>query len=373
MNKKLFTCLLFSFVAQTFFAQGPTAPEPSKNTRTENLFIVTLDGFRWQEVFGGSDSTLIYNKEYTRDSAYYVPKFWANTAETRRKTLLPFLWTTIAKEGQIYGNRHFGNNVNVANRMWFSYPGYNEIFTGNPDDKNIHSNDKIPNPNTNVLEFLNRQKGFEGKVAAFTSWDVFPSIFNEARSKILVNSAFEDVEGVNTPTARLLNYLQHQQPKHWQDGVRMDFLTWAIMREYVATNHPRVVYIGLDETDDYAHDGRYDYYLSAANQTDGWLSDLWNFIRNDPQYRDKTTLLITCDHGRGDKVKKQWRDHGSKVEDSSEIWFAVIGPDSKPLGEVKQPAQFYQKQFAQTMAHLLGQHFTCEHEVAPAIDPVLNR
>jgi len=368
MNKTILTCLFFCFTLQTSFAQSGN---PAKTTVTENLFVVTLDGFRWQEVFGGADSALIFNKEYIKDSAYYVQKFWTGSPETRRQTLLPFFWTTLAGQGQIYGNRRFGNNVNVANGMWFSYPGYNEIFTGNPDDKNIHSNDKIPNPNTNVLEFLNRQKGFEGKVVAFTSWDVFPWIFNEERSKILVNSAFENVEGANTPTARLLNNLQHQQPKQWQEGVRMDFITWAIMREYVSSNHPRVVYIGLDETDDYAHEGRYDFYLSAASQTDGWLAELWTFIQDDAQYRGKTTLWITCDHGRGDKVKKQWRDHGSKVEDSGEIWFAVIGPDSRPLGEVKWPAQFYQKQFAQTMAHLLGYHFTCEHEVGPAIEAVM--
>lgn len=365
MSKRIFIFLAFALFPLFLFSQ--------KNTRTEHLFVVTLDGFRWQEVFNGADSALLFNREYTQDSAFYVQKFWAKTAEERRKILLPFFWSTLAKEGQMYGNRKFGNHVNVANGMWFSYPGYNEIFTGNPDDKNVKSNDKIPNPNTNVLEFLNRQKGFEGKIAAFTSWDVFPWILNEERSKILVNSGFENLEAGKNPVIQSLNTLQHQQPKYWKDGVRMDFLTWAFMKEYVRDNHPRVVFVGLDETDDYAHEGRYDFYLSVANQTDAWLAELWNFIQNDPQYRNKTTLLITVDHGRGDKVKKQWRDHGTKTEDSSEMWFAVIGPDSKPLGEVKQPMQFYQKQFAQTMAQLLGFHFTCEHEVAPAIEAVMQR
>ncbi len=372
MNRILLTATLCFSAIQLFFAQSE-AKAPTEKTATENLFIVTLDGFRWQEVFGGADSALLFNREYIHDSTYYVQKFWAGSPSSRRQTLLPFFWTTIARQGQIYGNRHLENKVNVSNGMWFSYPGYNEIFTGNPDDKNIYSNDKIPNPNTNVLEFLNRQKGFEGKIAAFSSWDVFPWILNEKRSGILVNSAIEDIEGVSSPTARLLNQLQHQQPMLWEEGVRLDFLTWAIMREYVASNHPRVVYVGLDETDDDAHEGRYDLYLSVAHQADSWLSELWQFIENDPQYRGKTTLFITCDHGRGDKVKKQWRDHGAKVEDSSEIWFAVLGPDSKPTGEVRQPGQYYQKQFAQTFAHLLGQHFICEHEVGQAIESVLNR
>lgn len=344
-----------------------------KNTRTENVFIVTLDGFRWQEVFGGADSALLFDRTYTKDSAVYVSKFWAPNPESRRKLLLPFFWTTLAQKGQLYGNHNLGNHVNVSNRMWFSYPGYNEIFTGNPDDVHASSNDKILNPNTNILEFVHRQQGFAGKVAAFTSWDVFPWILNEQRSGFPVNSGFENLESKSNPVVQSLNDLQRRQPLYWQDGVRMDFLTWAFMKEYVLENHPRVVYIGLDETDEYAHEGRYDFYLSVANQTDSWLSELWNFIQSDPQYKDKTTLLLTVDHGRGDKVKKQWRDHSIKIEGADQIWLAAIGPDTRPLGEVKVPMQLYQKQIAQTIARLLGLRFSCEHEVAPAIESVTDK
>lgn len=361
---------IFLFIVLVYCSQ-PIGLLGQKSTRTEHVFLVTLDGLRWQEVFKGADSMLLFDRTYNEDSAFYVNKFWAGTPEARRQALFPFLWSTVAREGQLYGNRQQGNLVNVANGMWFSYPGYNEILTGNPDDKNIHSNDKILNPNTNLLEFLNRQAGFEGKVAAFSSWDVFPWILNEARSNILVNSAFEDLEAKGNPAIQTLNAVQHQQPRYWKDEVRMDFLTWAFMQEYVRINHPRVVYTGLDETDDYAHEGRYDFYLNAAQQIDGWLASLWNFIQNDPVYRGKTTLLITCDHGRGDRIKAQWRDHGSNVEGSSETWFAVIGPDTRPLGEVKQPMQLYHKQYAQTIAHLLGFQFACEHEVGPAIEALL--
>ncbi len=39
------------------------------NRKTENIVIVTLDGMRWQEVFGGADSALINNINYTKDTA----------------------------------------------------------------------------------------------------------------------------------------------------------------------------------------------------------------------------------------------------------------------------------------------------------------
>ncbi|WP_315820165.1 hypothetical protein [Paraflavitalea speifideaquila] len=98
----------------------------------------------------------------------------------------------MAKEGQLYGNRQFDNKVDNANPHWFSYPGYNEIFTGYPDSA-VNSNDKILNKHENVLEFINRQKGYTGKVAAFSTWDVFPYILNESRSGVYVNADIDTI------------------------------------------------------------------------------------------------------------------------------------------------------------------------------------
>ena len=53
--------------------------------KTENLVVVTLDGMRWQEVFGGADEALLLNKKYTRDSADTWKKFWVIDKTARRK------------------------------------------------------------------------------------------------------------------------------------------------------------------------------------------------------------------------------------------------------------------------------------------------
>lgn len=81
---------------------------------TENIVIVTLDGMRWQEVFGGADSILLRNHKYTRDSNGTSSRFWQNDINERRKLLFPFLWTVVAKKGQIHGNRNFDSKVNKA-------------------------------------------------------------------------------------------------------------------------------------------------------------------------------------------------------------------------------------------------------------------
>jgi hypothetical protein len=335
-------------------------------TKTENLVIVTLDGMRWQEVFGGIDSSIAKNKSFTRDSSAIHARFWDNKVTERRKKLFPFFWQTIAQQGQLYGNRWLGNKVDNANPYKFSYPGYNEIFTGYPDTL-VNSNDKIWNQNVNVLEFINQQKKHAGKVAAFTTWDVFPYILNEKRSGIMVN-ADVDTMLFNSPTLQLLNDMQFLTTR--PIDVRPDVITYFAAREYMKAYQPNVLYIAFDETDDFAHAGEYDQYIKSAFAEDAMIADLWKYIQSSSKYKDKTTLIVTCDHGRGDKTKENWKHHGSKIEDAGEIWIAVIGPDTKPLGEIKTKSLLYQKQLAATFAKILGLQFTADHPVADPIQSV---
>ena len=353
--KKFYIVLFFLFVINAAHAQ----------TKTENVIIVTLDGMRWQEVFGGVDEVLVNDSVFNHNRKGINEKFWAATPEERRVKLFPFIWTTLAKHGQIYGNRKFDNKIDNANPYWFSYPGYNEIFTGYPDTA-VNSNDKILNANENVLEFINKQKGYGSKVAAFTTWDVFPYILNSKRSGIYVNADVDTLK-FNSPNLQLINDMQFLTTR--PIAVRPDVFTYFAGREYLKAYHPKLLYISFDETDDFAHEGLYDQYIGSAHAEDAMLADLWNTIQSIPQYKNKTSLIITCDHGRGDKIKATWTDHGSKIEDAHEIWLAVMGPDTKSLGEIKTSGQLYQKQIAATIAQLLGFTFTANHPVA---DPIIS-
>ncbi|TAH04562.1 MAG: phosphoglyceromutase [Sphingobacteriales bacterium] len=332
-----------------------------------NVVIVTLDGMRWQEVFKGIDETLMNDSVYNHDRKGLYDKFWAATETERRKKLFPFLWSTIAQQGQLYGNRLYKNKVNNANPYWFSYPGYNEIFTGYPDTS-VNSNDKIYNKNETVLEFINKQKNYQGKVAAFTTWDVFPYILNEPRSGIYVNADIDTLAFTN-PQLSLLNDMQFLTTK--PIGVRPDVITYMAAREYLKAYQPKVLYIAFDETDDFAHAGMYDQYIGSAHAQDKMIADLWNTLQSMPAYKNNTTLLITCDHGRGDSIKEQWKHHGSKITDASEIWLAAIGPKVPALGEVRTEMQLFQKQIAATIAKSLGFTFITTHPVAAPIESII--
>ena len=354
--KLLFILFLIAF--STFAQKG----------KTENIFIITFDGLRWQELYAGADSALVDNKQYVSNPESLKKTFWAETPEQRRKILMPFFWSTIASEGQLYGNRKFNNNVNCSNQMWFSYPGYNEILTGAADDQRINSNDKVNNPNVTVLEHLNNLPAFKGKVAAFGSWDVFPFIINETRSGVPVNAGYENVSGPSpTEREKLLNELQNSLPKLW-GSVRFDGFTHYYALEYLKKKTPRVMFIGYGETDDFAHGGKYDEYLKSARQTDAFIKDLWQWTQSHPQYKGKTTFLITTDHGRGTDPLDTWRSHGTKFNGTDQIWFAVIGPDTPAMGEIKEAAQYYQNQLAKTAASFLGVTFTNSLQEGKLID-----
>lgn len=335
----------------------------------ENIIIITTDGFRWQEVFGGMDSAIANNNKFNQgDSAEIFKQYWADNATERRKKLMPFLWSVIEKNGQLYGNRKLGNKVDNANPYWFSYPGYNEIFTGFPDTL-VNSNSYPPNPNTNLLEFLNKQAHFKNKVAAFGAWDAFDRILNEGRSKFPVYSAFDQFGGSNPTTAeKTINSLAKDSYKPFGEEEVLDVFTHYGAMNYLQTKKPKALYISYGETDEWAHSGHYKDYLNAANQVDKWIQDIWNYVQSDPFYKNKTAIFITTDHGRGDAIKQEWTSHGNSIKDCYQIWMAAMGPGIKAKGEVSSNQQLYQKQFAQTMASILGLNFTAEHPVGEKIE-----
>src|ERR1700690_3217045 len=90
------------FLAGIFFYSIVSAQTPLK---TKNVFIITTDGFRWQEVFTGADSAIINNPEYVQDTSLIKDLYWTENTEERRKKLMPFFWSVIVKKGQLYGNR----------------------------------------------------------------------------------------------------------------------------------------------------------------------------------------------------------------------------------------------------------------------------
>lgn len=178
-----------------------------------NIFLVTLDGLRWQEVFRGLDQSLAANGDYAERSETIIALYGGPNAEDSAEALMPFLHNTVFREGTMVGNRDRNSCARVSNSWYFSYPGYNEILTGVVDES-IDSNAKIPNANKTFLELLNDTEDYRDRVAAFGSWDVFPYIFNVQRSGLHLNAA-QNADPAENAFEVFLNRLQDDIPSPW--------------------------------------------------------------------------------------------------------------------------------------------------------------
>jgi hypothetical protein len=265
---------------------------------------------------------------------------------------MPFLWDTIAVKGQLWGDVARGDDLTVSNGLNFSYPGYNEALTGRVDPR-INTNAYPPNPNTTVFEWLATRPGFEGKVAAFGTWDAFPRIFNRERARIPVWAGFEaPFPGATDSSRVLLNELTRTTTRIWDD-LNYDAFMQVLVRDYIRRHQPRVLFIGYGETDVWAHDGKYDKLLRSAWQADRFIAELWALMQGMPPYRDRTTFIITTDHGRG-HGPRAWRDHGKDVTGSERIWMAILGPGTS-AGVQKPVGRATLSQVAATVAAAVGQ------------------
>ena len=332
-----------------------------------NVILITLDGVRWQDVFTGIDTTLL-NSSYTHDKNALTENFVGSSIEENRTLLMPFFWNTIAKEGQLHGNRTKNSTVNLTNKMMFSYPGYNEILTGRADDATIDSNDKIYNKNVTLLELANTTEAYTGKVAGFGSWDVFPFIINDKRSGVPVNAGYMDATGDLNDRELFLNEIQRQAPVIWE-SVRLDVFTHQYAKEYMKKNHPKLVFISYGETDDFAHDGHFDFYTKSLHNTDALIADLWNYVQTDSFYKDNTYVIITTDHGRGEGKEEgsKWTSHGIDVTGAEQTWLAILGPTVTASGEAVNE-QLYTNQIAPTVVKTLNMNVDSNTMPANTID-----
>ncbi|HEY3132656.1 MAG TPA: alkaline phosphatase family protein [Acidobacteriota bacterium] len=321
---------------------------------TENIILITADGLRYQELFSGADADLLADKKSGIESpAVLRSQFWRPTAEERRLALLPFFWGILAPQGIVLGNKARGSSVQVTNSYRVSYPGYAEILTGQPLPQ-ITGNKEIRIPRETVLEFVRRKFMLSRMgVAAFTSWSVFFYISAHEENGIFCNAGYQPVpHGFATPEMDIFSLLQRRALTPW-DSSRHDVFTFELAVDYLKTYQPRLLFMAFDETDDWAHARRYDRVLQLIRLLDDLLKELWQTLQSLEPYRNKTTLILTSDHGRG-RGLADWSDHGSKVKGAEDIWLAVVGPDTPERGEVASSPEVYQKQVASTLLRLLG-------------------
>jgi hypothetical protein len=346
--RRLLLLTVLSLAGLVILARAQAAPPA--------VVLITLDGARIEEVFGGLDAAIVTSQlrdgQRLEDQPIYK-RFWAPTAEERRMKLMPFFWGTLIRDrGSIAGNPARGSRVDLTNGHAFSYPGYSEMLVGRAHDDTIKSNDPIRNPYPTVLEFLKKQFALSrDQVAVFTSWAVHRAIVEHTEGALTINSGFMAFDSP-ADEIRKLSALQFETPTPWNE-VRHDAYTFRFAMDQLTRHRPRVLYLGLGETDDWAHDGRYDRVLEALARTDDYLKQLWNWLESQPDYRGRTHILMTTDHGRG-RTPTDWRNHGKDVTGAGETWMAFVSPSMNRRGEWSNHPPIVTAQVAATLIEWMG-------------------
>lgn len=69
---------LFSFFTNELIAQN--------SKKTENVVLILIDGYRWQELFRGAEKSLLADKRFnSEDSIARFKKYWDEDPLVRRK------------------------------------------------------------------------------------------------------------------------------------------------------------------------------------------------------------------------------------------------------------------------------------------------
>ncbi|MCS4303008.1 sulfatase-like hydrolase/transferase [Chryseobacterium sp. BIGb0232] len=136
-------------------------------------------------------------------------------------------------------------------------------------------------------------------------------------------------------------------------GYRADAVTMTNTKEVMKKYSPNIIVINLKDVDSYGHDNKYNEYIQAIKTTDASIKEIWDYIQSLPAYKDKTTLIVSNDHGRHLDSKGGFKNHGDDCEGCRHIEFFAMGPDFKKNTTIST-GNYEQIDIASTMAELLG-------------------
>jgi hypothetical protein len=317
--------------------------------------LVTLDGVRIQEIFGGLDEIPAARDaldEYS-EMATVRERFGADTPQARRLKLWPNLWGRLVPQGMLLGNPELGSPVTLQNQVAWSSPGYVEMLTGAPRPE-VVDNSFTHYPHPTALEYARTALGLEfQQVALIGAWDGFNTSAASRPDAFLMVGAHASVPApYSSPEIDQLAQLRANVMGLWEEGTDQ-WLTWKMAQLYLEQQQPRVLWLALGNSDDWSHDDRYDRLLDCLHQQDRILGELWDTLQALDAYRGQTTLLVTTDHGRG-RAATDWQEHDSNIPGSHDTWVFAIGPYTPALGEVRNAGAAYQGQLARTLVAAAG-------------------
>ncbi len=136
-------------------------------------------------------------------------------------------------------------------------------------------------------------------------------------------------------------------------GYREDLTTFISATTKLTSNHIRLALINFKQPDAAGHAKVYSAYLQGILDTDNYIYQLWQQLQNDNFYKDRTTLIVTNDHGRHTAgYLDGFVSHGDGCDGCRHIEFFAMGPDFKQDYIANIP--YEQIDISKTIGELMG-------------------
>lgn len=121
---------------------------------------------------------------------------------------------------------------------------------------------------------------------------------------------------------------------------RSDQETFNNTISILTNKNPELVLVNFQHPDSWGHANNWEKYISSTKVSDELIYLIFEFIRKNEFYKDKTTVFVTNDHGRHlDGHKDGFVSHGDNCEGCRRINFYAFGPDFKENVIIDTPAE----------------------------------
>lgn len=299
MKPKTSLTFFLSSLTLFFVYCGCSKDLPATLYKTQNVIIVVVDGPRLTETWN----------DPTRQ---FIP---------HRASML--------SEG-VYCSKFYNNGTTSTN------PGHTAICTGVYENINNGGAEYPTNPSIFQywLKTYNRPKTEAWVIAT--------------KDKLEVLSDCKDVnwKGTYRPSTDCGNI-------GLGTGYREDITTFISATTKLTSNHVRLALINFKQPDAAGHANDSSAYLQGILDTDNYIYQLWQQLQNDDFYKDRTTLIVTNDHGRHTAgYLDGFISHGDGCDGCRHIEFFAIGPDFKK-GYISTTS-YEQTDISLTIGELMG-------------------
>ena len=282
------------------------------------IVLITVDGARWQEVFNGVDRAQAAQAEL------------AQAEVVDAEELTPNLHRLARERGLMLGAPGMGSAVVASGPNYVSMPGYSEIFTGRAPTRcqdNACPQATEPTIFDEVRAVSDRPKD----VAVVASWEGIGRVAVAHPNEVVVSTgrhggSNREALGVDDASRALLADAERAAPDPGVADFRPDKYTEKLALAYLAAEKPRMLFVGLGETDEYAHRGNYQGYLGALREADAFVGEVASTLDTMGERGRRTTVIVTADHGRA----KNFRDHGDWAPESARVWMVALGGHAHP-------------------------------------------